>query len=94
MTEGGLFWSKREVKFVTAERLAEIRSYPIKQKLLEAKVWRRLEMLNDEKQIGGWWEHGAWIDGMASGKGTARWIGLQFSLEWEGEEDEVYKLRA
>jgi glutamate synthase domain-containing protein 2 len=63
---------------------------PIQLKLAKAKEKRRLEIMRDEKEVGGWWEKGVWVDGEHGGKGAARWVELEYEgVEWEGAGDEV-----
>lgn len=57
---------------------------PLVKKLTKANELRRLEILRDEKEAGGWWEDGVWVDGVESGKGGNRW----FALDFEGEEED------
>ncbi|KAE9375328.1 hypothetical protein N431DRAFT_531266 [Stipitochalara longipes BDJ] len=97
----GLDFSKSELKFLTLERKLEIKAYdawwhmvghahpsPKQLKLAKAKEKRKLEILRDEKEAGGWWEKGVWVDGVKSGKGTLRWIELGYEgVEWEGDEN-------
>ena len=87
MMKAGLVWSPSELQFITPERRAEIRSHSRKMKLVKARELLRLEVLRDEKQLGGWWETGKWVDGLESGKGRKRWDALEWNdVEWEGGE--------
>jgi hypothetical protein len=88
MKETGLFWSPSELKFVTLERREEIRSHsPRKMKLVKGRELLRLEVLRDEKLLGGWWKNGEWVDGVESGEGRKRWVELKWNdVEWEGGE--------
>ncbi|PMD23573.1 hypothetical protein NA56DRAFT_715998 [Hyaloscypha hepaticicola] len=55
MKEAGLLWSASELKFVTPERREEIRSHSIRKiNLVKGRELLRLEVLRDEKLLGGW----------------------------------------
>jgi len=101
--ETGLVFSGAELKFITREKKSKMkeddfiwrfynwRSFgqsPLAKKLVKAKGARRLEILRDEKEAGGWWEKGVWIDGQESGKGGQRWMELTYEgVEFEGIGD-------
>jgi hypothetical protein len=88
MKEAGLFWRPSELKFITPERKAEVRSQSRKMKFVKARELLRLEILREEKMLGGWWENGEWVDGVESGKGRKRWVALEWNdVEWEGGEN-------
>jgi hypothetical protein len=88
MKKAGLFWSPSELKFITPERKAEIRSQSRKMKFVKARELLRLEVLRDEKMLGGWWENGEWVDGVERGKGRKRWVALEWNdVEWGGGEN-------
>jgi hypothetical protein len=87
MKEAGLFWSASELKLITPERKAELRSHSRKMKLVKGRESLRLEVLRDEKLLGGWWKNGEWVDGVESREGRKRWVELQWNdVEWEGGE--------
>ena len=93
MKKAGLFWSPSELKFITSERKAEVRSQSRKMKFVKARELLRLEILRDEKMLGGWWENGEWVDGVESGKGRKHWIELEWNdVEWEGGENADHDL--
>jgi hypothetical protein len=88
MKEAGLFWSPSELKFITPERKAEVRSQSRKMKFVKARELLSLKVLRDEKLLGGWCENGEWVDGVESGKGRKRWVALEWNdVEWEGGEN-------
>jgi len=103
MEAAGLEFSRSELKFLTPERKLQIKGYdswwsmvghahpsPMQLKLAGARAAHQLEMLRDEKEAGGWWEKGVWIDGVESGKGVLRWMELAYEgVEWEGDEKAV-----
>jgi hypothetical protein len=101
--ETGLVFSGAELKFITLEKKSKMKEddliwrfynwgsfdqSPLAKKLVKAKEARRLEILRDEKEAGGWWEKGVWIDGEESGKGGQRWVELAYEgVEFEGIGD-------
>jgi hypothetical protein len=102
--ETGLVFSGAELKFITLEKKSKMKEddliwrfynwgsfdqSPLAKKLVKAKEARRLEILRDEKEDGGWWEKGVWIDGEESGKGGQRWVELAYEgVEFEGIGDD------
>jgi hypothetical protein len=51
---------------------------PLQKRLTQANHTRRMEVLRDEREAGGWWDNGVWVDGLESGKGEDRWFELDF----------------
>ena len=106
MRAAGLEFNKSELKFVTTRRNFDIKDYdawwhmmeialpsPMQLKLAKAKEKKRLEIMRDEKEAGGWWEKGVWVDGEKGRKGAARWVELEYEgVEWEGAGDEQLPL--
>jgi hypothetical protein len=103
MAGAGLVFSAAELKYITPETKLKakednlIRRFynwgsfdlsPMAKKVAKSKEKRRLETLRDEKEAGGWWEKGVWIDGEESGRGGQRWVELAYEgVEFEGIGD-------
>ncbi len=57
---------------------------PLGKKLTKANELRQLEVLRDEREAGGWWEDGVWVNGVGNWEGGNRWFVLDFE-----DDDEV-----